>query len=114
VASISELMPDFMIHTLMVEPYQGISGEGEALYGASFSLTGFCDEKVRTIRASMTQNSTGAAQLSAATFFTDRGPAVPTNSRVTLPSGRTSRVLAVLDRDGGLLPTPSHLEIVIE
>lgn len=100
-------------HTLTFEPYLGQAGSGEALYGAAFTLVGFCDAKVRKIRVAMTESNTGDEQLSEATFYTDRGPAVPVDSRVTLPDGRQSRVLAVLDRDGGALLVPSHLEIVI-
>lgn len=111
--ALSVLIPEAMQHTLIVEPYLGQSGAGEAVYGASFSLVGFCDSKTRIIRVAMTQTNTGDEQLSEATFLTDRGPTVPVDSRVTLPDGRTSRVLAVLDRDGGTLPVPSHLEIVI-
>jgi hypothetical protein len=111
--ALSAMMPEVLQHTLIVEPYAGVSGAGEALYGAAFTLTGFCDSKARKVRVPMTQTSTGDEVLSEATFYTDRGPAVPTDSRVTLPDGRTSRVLAVLDRDGGALPVPSHLEIVI-
>lgn len=111
--AMSELMPESQQHTVIFEPYLGQSGAGEALYGAAVSLVGFCDAKVRIIRTAATQTNTGDEQLSEATFYTDRGPSVPVESRATLPDGRTSRVLAVLDRDGGSLPVPSHLEIVI-
>jgi hypothetical protein len=107
------LPPEALQHTLTVEPYLGQAGSGDALYGAAFTLVGFCDQKNRKIRVAMTQTNTGDEVLSEATFYTDRGPTVPTDSRVTLPDGRQSRVLAVLDRDGGTLPVPSHLEIVI-
>jgi hypothetical protein len=110
---LSEMMPEAMQHTLTFEPYLGPAGSGDVLYGAAFTLVGFCDAKSRKVRVPMTQTGTGDEVLSEATFYTDRGPTVPTDSRVTLPDGRTSRVLAVLDRDGGALPVPSHLEIVI-
>jgi hypothetical protein len=111
--SLSVDMPEFLQHTLIFEPYLGQTGGGAPAYGTAFSLVGFCDAKARMVRTQMTQTNTGTEALSEATFYTDRGPTVPVDSRVTLPSGRTSRVLAVLDRDGGSLPVPSHLEIVI-
>jgi hypothetical protein len=111
--TLSDMVPESQQHTLLFEPYLGQAGSGEALYGAAFTLVGFCDQKTRKIRTPMTQTNTGDEVLAEATFYTNRGPSVPTDSRVTLPDGRVSRVLAVLDRDGGALPTPSHLEIVI-
>lgn len=111
--ALSEMMPESLQHTLTFEPYLGQAGSGDAAYGAAFTLVGFCDAKVRKIRVMQTPTGTGDEVLSEATFYTDRGPTVPTDSRVTLPDGRQSRVLAVLDRDGGSLPVPSHLEIVI-
>lgn len=110
---LSEMAPEVIQHTLTVEPFLGQAGSGEALYGATFTLEGFCDAKVRKVRVPMTPSNTGDEVISEATFYTDPGPTIPTDSRVTLPSGRQSRVLAVLDRDGGSLPVPSHLEIVI-
>jgi len=111
--TLSEMMPESQQHTLSFEPYLGQAGSGDALYDAAFTLVGFCDSKVRKIRVPMTGTNTGDEVISEATFYTDRGPTVATDSRVTLPDGRVSRVLAVLDRDGGSLPVPSHLEIVI-
>lgn len=111
--TLSQMVPESQQHALIVEPYIGQAGSGDALYGSAFTLIGFCDQKTRKVRVAMTQTNTGDEVLSEATFYTDPGPVVPTDSQVTLPDGRTSRVLAVLDRDGGSLPTPSHLEIVI-
>lgn len=109
----SEQMPEFVQHEITVEPHAGTAGDGSEIYGAAFVLAGFLDAKRRTIRTQMTTTNTGDEVVSEATFYTDRGPVVPNESRVTLPDGSTSRVLAALDRDGGTLPVPSHLEIVI-
>lgn len=110
---LSELMPEFMQHECTFEPYAGTSGAGAELYGAPVTLLGWLDPKRRTVRTAMTETNTGDEVIAEATFHTDRGPVIPNESRVTLPDGRTSRVVAVLDRDGGALPLPSHLEIVI-
>jgi hypothetical protein len=110
---LSELMPEFMQHQVTFEPHLGTAGDGSELYGTAVTLTGWLDGKRRTIRTPMTPTNTGDEVTSEATFYTDRGPTIPNESRVTLPDGRTSRVIAVADRDGGTLPLPSHLEIVI-
>lgn len=110
---LSELMPEFMQHECTFEPYAGMSGAGAALYGAAVTLTGWCEAKRRMVRTAMTETNTGDEVVAESVFYTDRGPVIPVNSRVTLPDGTVSRVLAVLDRDGGTLPLPSHLEIVI-
>lgn len=106
-------MPEFMQHQIIIEPRLGTGGGGSELYGAAVTLTGFYDAKRRIVRTATNETSTGDEELAEGTFYTDRGPSVPVNSRVTLPDGRSSRVLQVLDRDGGSLPVPSHLEIVI-
>jgi hypothetical protein len=110
---LSELMPEFMQHTLVIEPYGGTAGDGSETYGAGLTLTGWLDAKRRSIRTPMTESNTGNELIGEATFYTDRGPTIPNESRVTLPDGTVTRVIAVLDRDGGSLPLPSHLEIVI-
>ncbi len=110
---LSELMPEFMQHECVFEPYLGTGGDGADLYGPAISLAGWLDAKRRSIRTPMTETNTGGEVVGEATFYTDRGPTIPNESRVTLPGGTVTRVIAVLDRDGGTLPLPSHLEIVI-
>lgn len=109
----SELMPEFQQHQVTFEPHAGTAGDGSESYGAPVTLTGWLDFKRRTVRTAMTTTNTGDEVVAEATFYTDRGPTIPNESRVTMPDGSTSRVLAVLDRNGGALPLPSHLEIVI-
>lgn len=109
----SELMPEFQQHQVTFEPYAGACGDGSPLFGAAVTLTGWLDFKRRTVRTAMTTTNTGDEVVGEASFYTDRGPTIPNESRVTMPGGTVSRVLAVLDRDGGALPLPSHLEIVI-
>jgi hypothetical protein len=111
--SLSEMVPESQQHTVTIEPYAGTSGEGAPLYGTAFTLVGFLMAKRRKVRVAMTQTNTGDEVIAEATFLTDRGPAVPNDSRATLPDGSISRVLAVVDQDGGDLPVPSHLEILI-
>jgi hypothetical protein len=111
--SLSEMVPESQQHVVTIEPYLGTSGGGSPLYGPAFELTGFLMAKRRKVRTAMTQTNTGDDVIAEATFLTDRGPDVPGDSRVTLPSGAVSRVITVVDQDGGDLPVPSHLEILI-
>jgi hypothetical protein len=112
-AVLSDTHGVFFQHTITIEPYAGQGGGGQALYGASFTVLGFLDSKRKTTRTQMTETNTGDEVVSEATFYCDPGPDVPNESRVTLPDGRVSRVLAVGDRSGGTTDLPSHLEIVI-
>jgi len=103
-------IPDFLLqHTISVEPYAGARGDGVETFGAPADVECFVEEKVRTVRA-----PTGEEVVSDATAYAPLDTAAPVpRSRVTLPSGRVGRVIVVLRRDGGDLPVPSHLEIVI-
>lgn len=113
-AAMSELAPEAMQHTIVIEPSLGQAGDGSPAYGPAVSVLGWLDAKRRIVRTQDGATDTGNEQVSESTFLCDRGPSVPAESRVTLPSGQQSRVLAVLDRDGGALDIlPSHLEIVI-
>lgn len=107
-------IPAYLLqHTITVEPYAGQGGGGEDLYGASVQVVCFVDAKVRRVRSPSTSNATGDEVLSEATAYAPLDTVAPPNSRVTLPDGTVSRVIAALRRDGGSLPVPSHLEIVI-
>jgi hypothetical protein len=111
--ALSEMVPESQQHTVIFELRTGTNGEGQPIYGATVTLVGFLMAKRRLVRTAMTQTNTGDEVIAEATFLTDRGPSIPDNSRVTLPDGSISRVLTVLDQDGGALPVPSHLEILI-
>ena len=52
-----------------------------------------------------------SAVTSSSTAYARLGTDAPAQSRVTLPGGRVTSVIAALRRDGGALPVPSHLEI---
>lgn len=102
-----------LVHTITIEPYAGQDGEGADLYGAPVEVACFVDAKRRRVRSPATNNATGDEVLSEATAYAPLATVAPPNSRVTLPDGGVSRVIAALRRDGGSLPVPSHLEIVI-
>ncbi|NUK07465.1 hypothetical protein HRW18_05435 [Streptomyces lunaelactis] len=95
-------------HTVTVEAY-----EGDAAYGPRYALPVavrcFLEQKTRTVR-----DKTGQEVVSSGTFYArlDEAQAIcPAESRITLPDGSTTLVIAALPRDGGGLPTPDHLEV---
>lgn len=106
----------WLIHTINVQPYLGQTGDGTPSYGTAFDLPCLVEERRRHIRGTNSPNSTGDELWSSATAYADLGYAgtVTNASLVTLPSGRTTRVLDVGRRDGGNLPVPSHLELILE
>ncbi|MFF7485643.1 hypothetical protein ACFZBC_09105 [Streptomyces luteogriseus] len=95
-------------HRITVEPYLGESSKGPR-YGPGQVVRCFVDEETRAVRS-----PGGETVTSSSTAFTAPGTRVPPLSRVTLPSGRTTTVIAALNRDGGGLPTPDHVEIQLE
>lgn len=95
-------------HRVRIEPYIGESAYGP-LYGPEAEVRGFVDEAVREVRS-----PTGEVVVSTATLIIRRGVTCPPRSRVTLPSGRRTRVIGDGDRHGGGLPTPDHQEVSCE
>ncbi|MEV6105701.1 hypothetical protein AB0M28_13435 [Streptomyces sp. NPDC051940] len=92
-------------HTVTVEPYEGQSGTGP-VYGGPVAVRCFLDEKTREVR-----DRHGEVVVSSSTAYCRLDTVAPAESRVTLPDGRATRVIAALRRDGGGLPTPDHLEL---
>ncbi|MDT9688194.1 hypothetical protein Q5762_07460 [Streptomyces sp. P9(2023)] len=88
-----------------VEPYLGSSSIGPR-YGPAVAVACFLDQQSRTVR-----DKTGREVTSSSTFYARPGLVCPAESRVTLPDGRKTTVIARLDRDGGGMPTPDHVEV---
>ncbi|MFC9680006.1 hypothetical protein [Streptomyces sp. NPDC056948] len=97
-----------MRHQITVEPYLGDTSKGPK-YGPPVVVRCFVDEQTRAVR-----NPGGEEVTSTTTAYADPGTQAPALSRVTLPSGRTTTVIQLKDRDGGGLPTPDHVEIQLE
>ena len=95
-------------HHILIEPYLGDSSTG-ALYGPPQQVRCFVDEQTRAVRSPGGEETT-----SSSTAYTAPGTTAPPLSRVTLPSGRTTTVIAALNRNGGGLPTPDHVEIQLQ
>lgn len=100
------VIPGFLLqHAVTLE---ALLGQGP--YGPRFdeadTVRCFLDEKRRLVR-----NREGREVTSEATFYARPDVTCPVGSRVTLPSGRITEVLAVAVRDPGTLPAPGHIEV---
>lgn len=98
----------FLQHSITVEPYLGDAGRGPQ-YGAPALVACFLDERTRMVR-----DATGRQVTSSGTAYCQLHTEAPVESRVTLPDGRRTFVIAALRRDGGRLPVPSHLEVQLQ
>ncbi|MGW4810552.1 hypothetical protein ACWEPB_02755 [Kitasatospora cineracea] len=94
-----------MRHRITIEPYLGNSAYGPR-YGSAVAVRCFLDEQTRLVRA-----SNGDETTSTSTAYCPLATDAPAKSRVTLPDGRQTTVIAALRRDGGGLATPDHLEL---
>jgi len=99
--------------TIRVEAYEGSGGYGD-VFAAPVDV-GLCvvDDTTRTVRV-QTADAAGAEAVSSTTVFAPPSAVAPPGSRVTLPSGRTARVLAVSHLDAHGLPLPEHTELSLE
>lgn len=95
-------------HTADIAAYTGTDGFGNPVYAAAVTVACFQDDKRRLVR-----QNTGDEVISETTLYAQLGLTCPVNSQATLSDGRVARVLQVLTRDGGTLPVPSHLEIIL-
>ncbi|MFH8792196.1 hypothetical protein [Streptomyces sp. NPDC017941] len=102
-------MPSFLLrHTVVVEPFVGNSSTGP-LYGPAVEVRGLLEQKTRLIRSPGGEEVTSSSTL--------RAPletVAPAKSRVRLPDGRRTTVIAAVRQDGGGLPVPDHLEVQLQ
>ena len=105
------LIPRFLMrHQVTAEAYLGDTSKGPKYAAPVVIRPCFVDEQTRGVR------TPGGEQVtSTSTVYADPGTALlPQFSRVTLPSGRVTKVIQTKNRDGGGLPTPDHVEIQLE
>lgn len=100
------------VHSISVEPYEGSGGYGPT-YGDPVTVSCLVEERSRQVRAPAV-NTDGGIVVSSSTAYASLDTVAPAGSRVTLPSGRVTTVIDAYLHDGGGLPTPDHLEIVME
>ncbi|MFF5228447.1 hypothetical protein [Dactylosporangium sp. NPDC000521] len=99
--------------TIVVEAYAGSGGHGE-LYAAAVAVTPCVIEDTRRRVRVQTADAAGAEQVSSTTVYAPLNTAAPPGSRVTLPSGRVARVLAVSDITAAGHDLPEHVELNLE
>ncbi|MGE9695918.1 hypothetical protein [Streptomyces sp. CH6] len=95
-------------HRVQVEAYLGDSAYGPR-YGPPTEHRALVSESVRTVR-----DRTGRETTSTAQVITRPGLTCPPDSRVTLPSGRTTRALTVAHHTAPGLPVPASTEVMCE
>ncbi|GAB2731802.1 hypothetical protein [Streptomyces bullii] len=99
----------FLVHTITIEDYLGGTSKGPK-YAAPRTVRCLVDEQTRAVR------TPGGEQVTS-TSTAYAGPeekTAPPLSRVTLPSGRVTKVIQTKNRDGGGLGTPNHVEFQLE
>lgn len=104
-------VPAYLLtHTIGIEAYGGADSSGVEHYAPPVIVACFLDQKLRRVTA-----PTGDEVLSSSTAYAALSAelSAPVGSRVTLPDGTVTRVIEALKRDGGGLPTPDHLEIIL-
>lgn len=92
-------------HSVTIEAHLGEGPDGPR-YAVPVTVPCFLEEQTRAVRA-----SDGTQTTSSSTAYASLDTVAPALSRVTLPDGRATTVIAALRRDGGAFPVPSHLEI---
>jgi hypothetical protein len=99
----------FLVHTITVEDYLGDTSKGPR-YGPARTVRCLVDEQTAG-----TRSPAGEQVRSSTTAYAgpDEQTVVPF-SRVTLPSGRVTKVILTKRRDGRGLGTPNHTEIQLE
>jgi len=101
-------IPGYLLrHTATIEPYLGAGAHGD-LFGPPVTVACFADDKRRRVRS-----AGGDEVISETTLYCRLDTDAPAGSRVAV-NGRTTHVIQALRRDGGGLPTPDHLEVVLQ
>lgn len=103
---------NLLVHRVTVQTYRGTTGKGVRTFDdESDPIRAFVDHKVRLVRSS----STGQEVMSSATVIVRPGELerFPPYSLVRLPDGSVREVIERMNRDGGSLPVPSHVELAL-
>ena len=99
----------YLVHQVTVEPYTG-SGAYGPQYGAPVVRACMVDEKRKLVRAGNGDEVVSEASIYLRrAFLADFKP----ESKVTLPSGRSSTVITCADRSDGGRGAWQHLEVTL-
>ncbi|MGH7954757.1 MAG: hypothetical protein ACREOZ_02225 [Gloeomargaritales cyanobacterium] len=97
-----------MVHSIEVEPLLGQFSQGPS-YGTKVVIDKcFVEDETTLQRDKNGQEVVSSCMVLINDLTTD----IPLDSRVTV-NGRRTTVLNVKRRDGGGLPTPDHLEVIL-
>ena len=108
---VAELVPTPA--TIIGEAYSGSGAYGD-VFAAAASITPCVVENTRRRVRSQTQDAAGAEVISETTVFCPPGTVLPPGSRVTLPSGRVTRVIVASELTAAGWDLPEHVELNLE
>lgn len=102
-------MPRRMLrHRIVIEPFAGDGATGP-VYG-----TPVTDVRALAVaKTTVLRTADGKTTTSDTTVVLLPGQSCPVRSQLTLPGGRTVIAVQVTDADGGGLPTPDHVQVVV-
>ncbi len=99
--------------TISGEAYEGPGARGP-VFAAAADITPCVVEPIRRKVKVQTADAAGAIVTSTVTVFCPPGTNLPPLSRVTLPNGDVTRVLALDTLDAHGHDIPSHVELSLE
>lgn len=99
--------------TIRVQAYQGSGAYGDVHADPVDVDRCVVDDTTRVVPV-QTQDTEGVTAVSGTTVFCPPGTIAPPGSLVTLPSGRTAKVLSRSDLDAHGLGLPEHVELALE
>lgn len=105
---VTRVPPSLLRHRIGVEPYQGDGAYGP-VYGSLVVHPALVSSTVRMVRAADGRAVTSTAQIIAAPDLN-----CPPGSRVTLPGGRVTTVIASTGHTAPGLPVPASTEVMAE
>lgn len=100
-------------HTISVEAYEGSEAYGD-VYAAAVDVEGCVIEHTRRQVQVQTQDAAGGVVVSNTTVYAPPETVAPVDSRITLPSGAVTKVLAASFMDAHGHPLPEHWELNLE
>lgn len=93
---------------VVIEPYAGSGGAGKA-YGPPVTVRALVERKRRRVRATTGEQVVSETTLRLRLNIVD----CPPGSKATLQDGTVSEVIVSGTHDGGTLPVPSHMEVML-
>ncbi|GLH97347.1 hypothetical protein [Phytohabitans aurantiacus] len=100
-------------HTITGEAYEGSGAYGDT-YAAPVDVEGCVIEHTRRRVQVQTQDAAGGVVISSTTVYAPPATVLPVGSRVTLPTGAVTKVLAASYQDPHGHPLPAHWELALE